>query len=375
MTAAVLAAVFLFAIGPRRPLKVAAVPLTPSTLRGAFHIHTTESDGALPVAGVAAAAARAGLRFAVVTDHGDGTNAKPAEYAAGVLIVYGVEISTRDGHYIALGMSPPPYPLAGDATAVAEDVARLGGFGIAAHPFSARDELAWHDWSVPVEGLEWLNADSAWRDERRARLARAALDYLWHPVGALASLLDRPVETLARWDELTAPRQVFALAGHDAHGGFGEETDGAKGRRLHLPTYEESFRTFSNHVLTDEALTGDAAADGRALLAAIRAGRVFTAIDALASPASLEFSASAGGRTLGQGDVVGAGGPVRFLARAPVPAPGTVLVLLRNGTPVAQADGGALDYEGAAPGAYRVEVRLPGAPGTPPVPWIVSNPI
>jgi hypothetical protein len=33
-------------------------------------------------------------------------------------------------------------------------------------------------------------------------------------------------------------------------------------------------------------------------------------------------------------------------------------------------------YEaGEPPAVYRVEVRLPGAPGDPPVPWIVSNPI
>ena len=28
-----------------------------------------------------------------------------------------------------------------------------------------------------------------------------------------------------------------------------------------------------------------------------------------------------------------------------------------------------------ARGAYRVEVSLPGAPGQPPIPWLLSNPI
>ena len=55
----------------------------------------------------------------------------------------GVEVSTNQGHYVALGCRAAPYPLGGDADAVAEDVARLGGFGIAAHPFSRRPELAW----------------------------------------------------------------------------------------------------------------------------------------------------------------------------------------------------------------------------------------
>jgi hypothetical protein len=48
---------------------------------------------------------------------------------------------------------------------------------------------------------------------------------------------------------------------------------------------------------------------------------------------------------------------------------------MRNGTPIAESSGGALDWEGAETGAYRVEIRVDGAPGTPPVPWLVSNPI
>jgi hypothetical protein len=35
-----------------------------------------------------------------------------------------------------------------------------------------------------------------------------------------------------------------------------------------------------------------------------------------------------------------------------------------------------LDYDApAAPAVFRVEVRVPGAPGAPPVPWLVTNPI
>ena len=114
-----------------------------------------------------------------------------------------------------------PYRLGGDADAVAEDVARLGGFGIAAHPFSPRAELAWSDWNVPLDGIEWLNADTEWRDEGKTALARALLGQSSRPGGALASLLDRPDAALAKLDELAAGRHVVAVAGHDAHGGFG----------------------------------------------------------------------------------------------------------------------------------------------------------
>ena len=375
-TAAVLAAVFVFATGPDAPRRTvpSGDPAAGRTIRGAFHIHTNRSDGALDRADVAAAAARAGLGFAIFTDHGDGTRSPdPPAYIHGVLCVDGVEISTNAGHYIALGLPRAPYPLGGDADAVAEDVRRLGGIGIAAHPDSPRPDLRWSDRSIPIDGVEWLNADSEWRDESRLRLAHAVLAYLWRPSGALTSLLDRPV-ALRRWDELAAVRRVVGLAAHDAHGGIGSEDEG-KGRRLHVPTYLASFRAFSTHAVLERPLTGDAPADAALLLAAIQGGRLFTAVEAIATPATLDFNASAGDVSAGPGDVLPpAAGSARFHVRASVPS-GSRTVLIRNGTPIAESNGGALDWEGAETGAYRVEVRVDSAPGTPPVPWLVSNPI
>jgi hypothetical protein len=67
-------------------------------------------------------------------------------------------------------------------------------------------------------------------------------------------------------------------------------------------------------------------------------------------------------------------GPAMLEARAVAP-PGATLVLLRNGVEVATAAAGIQHDASDEPAAYRIEVRLPGAPGRPPVPWIVSNPI
>jgi hypothetical protein len=378
MTAALMAAVIVFATGPRAPLRTAPAPARSDapTVRGAFHIHTTRSDGALGKREVAAAAARVGLQFAVFTDHGTGQSPPdPPEYIDGVLCVDGVEISSNDGHYIAIDMPAAPYPLGGDADTVAEDVARLGGFGVAAHPASPRAELAWSDLDVPIDGFEWLNADSEWRDEGRLRLARGLLDYVWRPAGALAALMDRPVEALRGWDELTGTRPVVGLAGHDAHGGLGAETGGQSGRRIHLPSYEASFRTFSVHAALSRPFTRDAATDARLLLDAVRAGSVFTVIDAIATPASLDFRATLGNSTVIMGGrLPGGQGPARFVVRATVP-PGATTILKRNGSVVLETSGGAFEREEMTPGVYRVEIEVPGAPGTPPVPWLVSNPI
>jgi len=105
----------------------------PAGVRGVIHVHSTRSDGTGSVDEIAAAAAQAGLRFVVVTDHGDGTRS-PAlpRYLSGVLCIDGFEVSTEDGHVLALGIGRTPYRLAGDGRGVVEDIARLGGTSIVA---------------------------------------------------------------------------------------------------------------------------------------------------------------------------------------------------------------------------------------------------
>lgn len=339
-------------------------------------MHTIRSDGSADKAGVARAARRAGLQFVVLTDHGDGMRPPdPPEYLDGVLCLDAVEISTNNGHYVALGAAPSPYPLGGDSAAVVEDVARLGGFGIAAHPVSARRELAWADWSLPMDGVEWLNADSEWRDESRWQLARALAAYPIRPAGALAALLDRPESTLAQWDAAASQRRVLAFAGHDAHGGVGRRLEQPTARwSVQVPSYEASFRTFSTRVELDRPLTGDPGVDGAALLAMLKAGRFYTAIDALVVGSTFEFMGRTIDETVRQGSVLRGAGTASFSARAAVPDEASI-VALRNGLVIAQTPGGSLQFEGHEMGAYRVEVHVPGAPGTPPVPWLVSNPI
>ena len=253
-------ALFLLSLPPNPRRVTGGDPAVAArTVRGAFHVHTTRSDGVSDKATVASAARAAGLNFVIFTDHGDGTRpADGPEYIDGVLCVDGVEISTDGGHYIAIGAGPSSYPLGGDSAGVVADVARLGGFGVAAHPGSLRPELAWSDWSAPIDGLEWLNADSEWRDEGRWAIARAFASYPLRPPAALASLLDRPDATLKQWDSLAARARVVGLAGLDAHGGIGNRLeDPSRRRSIGVPSYAASFRMFSTRVELDRAFTGD----------------------------------------------------------------------------------------------------------------------
>jgi hypothetical protein len=191
----------LYAILPPRALVVAPEVESQSTVRGAVHIHTRRSDGTGTVGQVARAAARAGLSFIVLTDHGDGTTPpEPPSYQDGVLVIEAVEISTDGGHVVAIGLRQSPYPLGGEARDVVEDVHRLGGWAMAAHPGSPKPELAWQDWTVPIDGVEWLNGDSEWRDERMISLLRVLAAYPFRRAEALVTLLDRPLPVMQRWD-------------------------------------------------------------------------------------------------------------------------------------------------------------------------------
>jgi hypothetical protein len=378
-TAAVLAAVALYLTFTLPPGAVhtavfADEALASRTIPGAYHVHSNVSDGSSSRDDIAEAAAGAGLRFVIFTDHGDGMRVpEPPRYAHGVLCLDGVEISTNGGHYVALDMRPSPYPLGGEAAAVVEDVRRLGGFGIAAHPFSAKPELRWTDWSAPVDGLEWLNADSEWRDESTMRLLRLPFDYLLRPQSALASILDRPQRELAQFDRIVTQRPIVALAAHDAHGGPGS-VEGSSAPIPRFPSYGASFRAFAIRAITETALTGSPADDGRLVLDAIRRGRVFTAIDGIAAPALLDFSAQSSATTAQMGDSFPFEAGVDLAVRAALP-PGGALALICDGLEVAMSQTGELRQTPQAATACRPEVRAPQAAGPRQVPWIVGNPI
>lgn len=387
MTAALWAAVFLcvgITLPPAtRDATGLAGPAPARFVTGAFHVHTTASDGGGTRDDVARAAAAAGLDFVILTDHGDGTTPPAApEYRHGVLLVDGVEVSTSRGHFAAFGLAQAPYPLGGPPYAVIEDVARLGGFGVAAHADSAKDDLRWREWGAAFGALEILNGDSAWRDERAFALARTLVAYPFRPAPALASLIQRPDGLLARIDSLNRSRRVVALAAADAHGRvpltYDEEGDSG-GWAIPVPSYRQSFTSMANVVEIDTEASGDPAADADALIGAIRNGRVTAAVTALAAPAWLRFTARTEPGEARMGDRVTPAG-VTFDVRAPevVGRDGSLvrLVLRRNGEVAAQVDGSVLthrvDQADAARGVWRVEAYLAHRPG---VPWLIGNPI
>ena len=378
-TAALAAAVVVYVLSTLPPASGVLQPaLPPNVALGAYHIHTVRSDGSGSVDEIAAAASRAGLAFIVLTDHGDGTRKPdPPAYRHGVLCLDALEVSTLGGHVVAMGLNDPtPYPLAGETADVIEDIHRLGGWAVAAHPDSPKPTLRWSATNAPYDGIEWINADTEWRDHVPSELLGTAVRSFVRPAEAVVSLFDRPARTLQRWDSAIVSRPVVSLAAVDAHAhgliGWSDAEDPNRRRAfLTRPTYEHLFRALSQAVVLDRPLTGDAAADGPRVLAALAGGRSFSLVRGIASPAALDFGArqqdvdiAMGARTLVPGQPA--------IIRAAVPqAPDARVDIVHNNRPLATGRGSAMFSGPAGEGSYRVEVYRSGAR----VPWILSNAI
>ena len=305
-TAAVVTAVAIFVAFtlPRRADRLTS-PVPPNVVFGAYHIHSNRSDGTGTVDEIAAAAARAGLQFVILTDHGDGTRPPdPPAYRHGVLCLDAAEISTFDGHLVAMHLrQPSPYPLAGEGRDVAEDVARLGGWVVVAHPDSPKEALRWRAMSVPFGGIEWVNADSEWRDDTRLRLLAVFARSIVRPAESMVSLFARPARSLQRWDTALRARPVVGLAAVDAHAniGWSQDEEPRHVTALARPSYESMFRVLAQAVMLDGALSGDAAADAERVWGALGSGRTFSITRAIATPAVLVFEATRDGDHLADG--------------------------------------------------------------------------
>ena len=385
VTAAVVAAVAVLVALSLPPARLTLEPsFADGTVSGIVHVHTNRSDGRSSPDQIAEAAARAGLKFLVFTDHGDATRAPdPPTYRAGVLCLDAVEISTQGGHYLALDMPAAPYRLGGDARGVVEDVRRLGGFGVVAHPNSPKSDLSWDDWDAPFDAIEWLNPDTSWRVKIRTSGWRPR----WNIVTALAGYVFRSPETiahllggtelgLARWESFAHRRRVVLLAGADAHARLALTSNepSSRGISLPLPAYEVSFRALSVHARVDRPLTNDASRDAVTIMQAFRRGHVYTAIDGIASPPSFRFTASNAKGMADEGDALEAGGAVTLRVRSN--APSSFLTLLWRDGELLTTVRDEVDVTRSAPDGpaiYRAAIVAPPELGS--IPWIVSNPI
>jgi predicted metal-dependent phosphoesterase TrpH len=128
--------------------------------RADLHMHTTASDGwPTPHELVDHAARRASLSVIAITDHDTIEGAVRArEHAAKrarIHVIVGEEVSSRDGHIVALFLERRVRP-GMSAAATVHAIHDQGGLAIAVHPFWRTERVAR---SGRVHGVGWLAAE------------------------------------------------------------------------------------------------------------------------------------------------------------------------------------------------------------------------
>jgi predicted metal-dependent phosphoesterase TrpH len=149
-----------------------------------LHIHTHHSDGAPSVPDLLAfVAEKTDLRLIAITDHDSIAGARQATQLArdfGIEVVPGEEVSTADGHLLALFVDSA-LPLGRPAAETIDAIHAQGGLAIAPHPFdrsvaslgrpAARGDthaLARPGWRF--DAIEGFNAGVIW-SQRGSNLA------------------------------------------------------------------------------------------------------------------------------------------------------------------------------------------------------------
>jgi predicted metal-dependent phosphoesterase TrpH len=102
-----------------------------------LHVHTSHSyDGRCSVEEVVAAIKARGLDGFAITDHNSIAGHDEAKKFSngGFLVIPGIEVSSKDGHIVGLGVSEL-VPRGLSAAETVERIREQGGIAIAAHPF------------------------------------------------------------------------------------------------------------------------------------------------------------------------------------------------------------------------------------------------
>ena len=167
--------------------------------RGDLHVHTVHSDGRRSPAEMVTAARGAGLDFFASTEH----NTSSASLVWGrhvpedLLVLNGEEVTTRDGHWLAVGLPAGAWidwryrSLDGELPRFLDQVRTLGGLAIIAHP------------SVPIPATGWTFGP----------LAQADAIEVWN-----GPWTTDDEGTLARWHAmLVAGTYVPVVGSSDSH--------------------------------------------------------------------------------------------------------------------------------------------------------------
>jgi hypothetical protein len=321
--------------------------------RGVVHVHSSlGGHSAGTFSEIISAAQANGLQFVIMTEHTekdfDTANLTLKGMHGGVLFINGNEVSAENGDRLLV---------------LPEEIS------IVAYPEEFKN------WETA--GLDGVEIYNVFTNARRVNPVAAFFDVLWsqraYPELIFALYLQRPDESLRKWDQGLTRTRLTAVGGNDAHSNIGVSLKDSSGKTLlgiQLDPYETSFRLVRLHVLVEQ----NRSLDATSVLDAVRAGHCFVGFDFLGDPAGFVFEAQNQAEDKIQGDEISLKSETRLRVRTPVPSR---IVVFKDGAVFLDESGiDNREINVTERGIYRVEVYLPQlGPLVAQKPWIISNPI
>ena len=302
----------------------------PAWFSGGIHLHTRHSDGQLETAEVCRRAREAGLDFVVITDHNNTTHQLDAVDVPGLLRIVGEEVTTPGGHASVLG---------------------IGGW---------RDQV----------DFRLLAGDERIRDLVRAAHDRGALFVINHP---RADCLG------CRWEHFVSPGVAMEISGATAveQGAalglwdsllqMGRHTVGLGSSDWHRPDHPigmASVRVWAAEL------------SERAILDAMRAGRVVVMADGATPPPELVVRSGAAQARVGDSLRITRGAAVRVEVAVPASVTRGRVDLVQDSvvvdSAVIAAGGAPIRFERTITKDGYLRVHVHGADGAP---IAVTNPV
>lgn len=318
--------------------------------RGVVHVHSfLGGHSAGTFAEIISAAQANQLQFVIMTEHTE----KEFDTAAmtlqgmhgGVLFINGNETIAENGSRL---------------------LALPGEVSIAAYPEEFKNWDTAH-----INGVEVYNV---FTNARRINPIVAFFDVLWSQRSyrdlIFSWYLQRPDESLKKWDQALARARLTATAGNDAHANIGVSLRDSSGKTLlgiQLDPYETSFRLVRLHVLIEQGKAFNATS----LVDAIRAGHCYIGFDFLGDASGFVFEAENAGERKIQGDEISLKAETQLRVRSPVP--GRIVIFKDGAVWLEERATVSKEVSITERGIYRVEVYLPQLGLN--APWIISNPV
>src|ERR1041385_1419231 len=304
--------------------------------KGVVHVHSFLGGHSSGTFSEIISAAQANqLQFVIMTEHTekdfDTAGMMLQGMHGGVLFINGNEVSQENGDRLLV--------LPGDVS-------------IAAYP------LQFKNWdSAHVNGVEVYNV---FTNARRINPVVAFFDVLWsqraYPDLIFALYLQRPDESLKKWDQALAHARLTATGGNDAHANIGVSLKDSSGKTLlglQLDPYATSFRLVRLHVLIEQGKTLDAGS----LMEALRAGHCYIGFDFLGDASGFVFEAENGKI---QGDEISREAGIRLRVRSPVP--GRIVIFKDGAVWIDESGISAKEVAITERGVYRAEVDFKDLP-------------